>query len=245
MIQVAEGAEHCWYLWRILINSAQLSKLAFSYFEISSYVHHHGFASNFALLGLSVIYPKYPVVSTFLSLATCRLKVSFNLHCYPAEFVRFEGQKFPKKSAKKLHVNKCHTLNCGSLDMSSRLCCCCEFETVASPATERCLSISDVTYFFLVTSCWFSQYFCYSLRFKVSGLHALLTYLLCHCNLKKPWPSYITISYPLDSTQLYFTALSHHFILFLMYSVTFADCNSGLTAAVGCMGGGSWEEPCG
>lgn len=47
-------------LWQILINNAHLSKFPFSYFEISSYVHRHGFVTNFLLLCLSVIYPKYP-----------------------------------------------------------------------------------------------------------------------------------------------------------------------------------------
>lgn len=43
-----------------LINNAHLSKLSSSYFEIPL-VHQDSFAPNFSLLGLSVIYPKYPM----------------------------------------------------------------------------------------------------------------------------------------------------------------------------------------
>lgn len=60
---------------------------------------------------------------------------------------------------------------------------------VASPATEHWLSISAVTFSFLVTLCWFRQSFCYSLHIKVSVLHTLLCYLLWRCKFQEPSPS--------------------------------------------------------
>lgn len=129
-------------------------------------------------------------MSTFLSLSICCLKVSFTLHCSSAQSVKSERQKLPKKMAKQRSVSKCHSLHCDCVDVSSHLgCCCWEFVRVASPATEHWLSISAVTYSFLVTLCWFRQNFCYSLHFKVSPLHTLLCYLLWHCNFQKPLPS--------------------------------------------------------
>lgn len=65
-----------------------------------------------------------------------------------------------------------------------------------------------------------------------------LSYLLCHCNccFQKPWPQLhcpprSVFSYLLDSTQPYSAALSHPYSLFLVYSVTFADCNLGLACS--------------
>lgn len=98
-----------------------------------------------------------------------------------------------------------------------------------SPAAQHHLSISNVPHSFLVTLCCFSQY-----------VHVIVLqhYLLCHCNccFQKPWPQLhcpprSVFSYLLDSTQPYSAALSHPYSLFLVYSVTFADCNSGLACS--------------